>query len=156
MSEGALGSGTHVERLRVFVGKWRAEGESYAAGQVADDPRASRVPWVSEETYEWLPGGFFLLHRWDAMVGAYPFKGTEIVGYDNKRGCYFSHLFDNAGHHAEYRVSVDGRIWTFSEPDTRAVATFSDDADRIAFNWEWCSGGKGWLPLCERTARRIA
>jgi len=50
-------------RLAAFVGKWRAEGESYAEGQRPDDPRASAAPWASEEIYEWLPGDFFLLHR---------------------------------------------------------------------------------------------
>lgn len=31
-------------RLHAFVGKWRAEGDSYAEGQSAEDPRASAVP----------------------------------------------------------------------------------------------------------------
>ena len=73
-------------RLDMFVGKWRTTGQSFAEGQRIDDPRASAVPWTSEESYEWLPGGHFLLHRWDATVGTYPFKGTEIIGFDESRG----------------------------------------------------------------------
>ena len=93
-------------RLNVFIGKWRATGASYADGQQADDPLASAVPWTSDETYEWLPGGFFLLHRFDAMAGKRVFKGTEIIGFEEARGGYFSRFFDNAGNHPEYLITV--------------------------------------------------
>ena len=56
-------------RLEVFIGDWHAEGTSYGDGQDAADPRASGVPWTSDESYEWLPGSFFVLHRWDAQLG---------------------------------------------------------------------------------------
>lgn len=105
-SKGAMARG----RLEVFVGKWRTAGQSFAEGQRIDDPRASAVPWTSEESYEWLPGEYFLLHSWDAMVGTYPFKGTEIIGFDESKGGYFSHLFDNAGNHGEYRGEVDSGV----------------------------------------------
>lgn len=58
------------KHLSIFVGKWRSAGQSFAEGQRPDDPRASAVPWTSEESFEWLRGEYFLLHRWDAMVGA--------------------------------------------------------------------------------------
>ena len=48
-------------RLEVFIGDWHAEGTSYGDGQDAADPRASSVPWTSDESYEWLPGSFFVL-----------------------------------------------------------------------------------------------
>jgi glutathione S-transferase len=122
-------------RLAVFIGKWRAEGSSYAEGQRADDPLASAVPWASEESYEWLPGGFFVLHRWDAMAGRQVFKGLEIIGHDEREGGYFTRFFDNAGNHPEYRAEVDGNVWTFSEPTTRATVTVFDAGNRNRFNW---------------------
>ena len=84
-------------RLDVFVGTWHTEGTSFADGQTTDDPRASGVRWTSDEHYEWLPGGFFLLHQWDALAGTREFKGTEIIGYDEADGGYFTRFFDNAG-----------------------------------------------------------
>ena len=62
---------------------------------------------MSDESYEWLPGGFFVLHRWDAQTGKHPFKGAEVMGYDETEGGYFTRMFDNAGHHPEYRASVE-------------------------------------------------
>jgi hypothetical protein len=147
--------GAAHRRLGVFVGKWRAEGESYAEGQRADDPRASAVPWMSEESYEWLPGKFFVLHRWEAMVGTRAFKGTELIGYDEVLGGYFAHIFDNAGNHPEYRVAVDGDVWTFTEPETRATVTVNTGGDSMTFKWEWRNDGSNWLPLCDRIATRI-
>lgn len=61
-------------RLEVFIGGWHAEGTSYDEGQDAADPRAPGVPWTSDESYEWLPGKFFVLHRWDAMTGEHEFR----------------------------------------------------------------------------------
>src|SRR6185369_14741947 len=81
-------------KLAIFVGTWRANGTSYAAGQRADDAKASTTPWRSTESFEWLPGEFFLLHRWDATVGKQSFIGTEIFGYDEKAGGYFTRFFD--------------------------------------------------------------
>ena len=105
-------------RLEVFIGDWHAEGTSYGDGQDAADPRASSVPWTSDESYEWLPGSFFVLHRWDAQMGQHEFKGAEIMGYDDAEGGYFTRMFDNAGHHFDYRASVDGDVWRFTEaPD---------------------------------------
>jgi hypothetical protein len=143
------------QRLNVFTGRWRAKGESYADGQRAEDPLASAVPWTSDETYEWLPGGFFLLHRWDAIVGKRVFKGTGIVGHDAAQGGYFVRIFDNAVFHPEYRVEVDGNVWTFREAATRATLTVSDDGNSIENHWEWKNGGNDWLPLCARVATRI-
>lgn len=142
------------QRLDVFVGRWHAVGESYAEAQRPEEPRRSALPWTSDESYEWLPGGFFLLHRWDARAGERPFVGTEIIGYDEAEGAYFTRFFDNAGFHPEYQASVDGSVWTFTEPETRATVTVLD-GDRLDVRWEWRNGGEAWLPLCDRIATRV-
>ncbi len=149
-----LQPGAAHRRLDVFVGNWRSSGETFAEGQRADDPRASSLPWTSEESYEWLPGGFFLLHRWDAMAGSLEFKGSEVIGHDAEGG-YFTRFFDNAGNHPDYRLAVDGQVWTFSEPATRATVTVVEGGKRMNFNWEWRQGEGRWLPLCERVAQRV-
>jgi hypothetical protein len=141
-------------RLDVFIGTWHTEGTSFTDGQTPDDPRASGVPWTSDETYEWLPGGFFVLHRWNALAGTRVFDGTEIIGNDEANGGYFTRFFDNAGFHPEYTATVDGDVWTFTEPSTRATVTVQDGGQHIEHIWEWRHGGNAWLPLCERRATR--
>lgn len=141
--------------LKVFIGKWHAKGTSYADGQKANDPLASAVPWTSDETYEWLPGNFFVLHRWGAMAGERVFKGTEVIGYDMAKRAYFARLFDNAGNHPDYRAEVKGKVWTFSDTVTRATVTVNADGNSMHFNWEWRKVGSKWLPLCDRIANRV-
>jgi hypothetical protein len=142
------------KRLEVFIGDWHAEGTSYGDGQDAADPRAAGVAWTSDESYEWLPGSFFVLHRWDAQMGKHEFKGAEIIGYDQAEGGYFTRMFDNAGHHPDYAGSVDGEVWCFTEAQTRVTVTVQNGGDEMSFNWEWKNGGRKWLPLCDRVALR--
>jgi hypothetical protein len=145
---------TSLKRLDVFIGNWHAEGTSYGDGQDAADPRAAGVPWTSDESYEWLPGSFFVLHRWDAQMGKHEFKGAEIMGCDEAEGSYFTRMFDNAGHHPDYAADVDGDVWSFKAAQTRATVKVQDAGDKMTFNWEWKNGGKKWLPLCDRVAVR--
>lgn len=143
-------------QLDVFAGTWRARGESFGGPeQNPDDPRANPAVWTSEESYEWLPGGFFMLHKWDALIGKRPFKGTEIVGYDEAEGGFFTRMFDNGGNHPQYVAAVQGNLWTFAEEETRATITFSGDTNRMDVKWEWRQGDGEWLPLCDRTANRV-
>ncbi len=48
--------GPEHKRLAVFLGKWNLEGQQY------DGLVGSAAKIVAVETYEWLPGGFFLVH----------------------------------------------------------------------------------------------
>ena len=141
-------------RLEVLTGHWHAEGTFCGEGQNAAEPPAAGVPRTIDESYEWLPGKFFVLHRWDAMTGEHEFKGTEIIGYDEAKTSYFTRLFDNAGNHPEYRASVDGNVWSLEEPQTRATVKVQDGGGKMSFNWERKNGGKAWLPLCDRFASR--
>ena len=80
---------------------------------------------------------------------------TEIIGHDDSKGGYFSHMYENAGFHPEYRGKVDGDLWTFAEANSRSRMVFSDHNKKIKIDWEWRNGGKDWLPLCDLVATRI-
>jgi len=91
-----------------------------------------------------------VLHRWDTQS----FKGAEIMGYDESEGGYFTRMFDNAGHHPDYRANADGNVWSFTEAQSRATVTVKEGGDEMIFNWEWKNGGRKWLPLYDRVAVR--
>lgn len=144
-----------LKKLDVFIGKWHAEGQSYAEGQQKDNPLASAVPWISDESYEWLAGNFFILHTWDAKLGDSVFIGTEIIGYDEKEGGFFTRFFDNGGFHPDYKATVNGNVWNFTAASSRAKVTVDDDKNKMFFKWEWRKEENDWLPLCDRVATRI-
>jgi hypothetical protein len=147
-------TGEELQKLQVFIGKWHAEGKSYADGQDKRNPYASAVPWTSDESYEWLPGNFFVLHQWNAKAGDREFIGTEIIGYNKSEQKFFTNFFDNAGFHPVYEATLEGTGWNFTEANTKAKVTINDK-DTITFNWEWRNEGSDWLPLCDRVARRV-
>jgi hypothetical protein len=143
------------ERLLVFIGKWHAEGVSYATGQTKQNPRGATEKWLSDETYEWLPGRFFVLQRWDATTGANPFQGTAIINFDGDTGNYMTRSYENHGFVRDYVTRVDGEIWTFAGNTERARVEFTDGGNTQKIAWEWRQRGEEWLPLCDRVAKRV-
>jgi Protein of unknown function (DUF1579) len=65
-----------IQRLHLFVGTWNTEGETHAS---ADAP-AVKVAFV--DTYEWVPGKFFLVHRANGQMGNEELNTIEFIGYD--------------------------------------------------------------------------
>ena len=143
------------KQLAVWVGKWNSEGQSYAEGHSNESLQVSSVKMTSEETYEWLLDGFFLIHRWDGHVGDAAFKGMEVIGYDASSQSYTSSFFDNAGNATTYQVTKRDNVWTYSGELQRATFGFSDDGDTMTTHWDWKkSHGDNWLPLCDLTASK--
>ncbi len=143
-----------LKNLDVFVGKWHAEGESYAEGEPGAALIDSTAKWVSDETFEWLPGGYFLLHRWDARVGSREFTGIEVFGYNELTKQYFAHAYDNEGNNPTYVVTLENNSWTIQDPSTRATITESMDGSTMTWSWQWKHPHGEWLPLCDRVATR--
>jgi hypothetical protein len=143
------------QKLKVFIGKWHAEGESYAAGQTKNDTRGYVEKWISDELYEWLPGHFFVLQKWDAKTGANQFKGVAIISHDADTGRYMTRSYENHGFIRDYITRVDGDTWTFSGDTERAQIEFMDGGKTQKIAWEWRKPGEDWLPLCDRVARRV-
>ena len=146
--------GGEHEHLKVFLGKWHAEGDSFAAGQSKKNPRGAVEKWVSDETVEWLPGNFFIVHRWEATTGNNEFKGIAIISHDTKKGAYTTRSYENHGYIRDYVTRVDGNVWTFKNKKERARVEFKDDGNTQKVTWEWRPDGKTWLPLCDRVATR--
>ena len=136
------------KQLSKFVGNWNTEGKIPAT-----DTRPE-VKILGTDTYEWLPGNFFVLHKWSAKTGNSSFIGTEIIGYDETKNEFFAYFFDNSGFHPIYKVTVENDTWNFSEPNTKAKVIINNN-DTITFHWLWKHDGSDWLPLCDRIAKRV-
>jgi hypothetical protein len=97
---------SEIQRLGALVGRWRSEG--HIVGEVP-------VPITGTDIYEWLPGGFFLVHHVDVVVGTQQVQALEVIGeYDPATDSFTGRAYDNLGNvtimHA--RVDDDG-VWTF-------------------------------------------
>lgn len=134
--------------MEMLIGRWRTEGHNAPAA-----PDAPRTPVAGEQTYEWLPGRFFVLGRWSRQFGDSSHVGTSILGEDPERGL-FAHNYDNLGYAREYVVTVRDRVWTLSGRYERARIEFSADGSWFRETWELSKDGTTWQPLCELLGRR--
>lgn len=128
------------ERLAVLVGRWKTEGWTR---ETPDSP-AARID--AFDTYEWLPGGFGLLHVVDAKVGETKVEGAEIIGYDADRRAYVTQYVGSEGSTA-YEASLtddQGLVWRMRSATTRFTGTFSDDRAVITGYWELLADGGEW------------
>jgi hypothetical protein len=140
--------GPEHQRLEVLVGVWKTQGWT------REQPGSPRARIDATDSYEWLPGGFGLLHTVDARVGDEVVEGAEIIGYDPARGGYVTQYFGSDGPAAyEARLYEDGGtlVWTMQSADTRFTGTFSDEGGTITGHWEAKREARGWEPWMDIT-----
>jgi hypothetical protein len=154
-----------TQRLGALVGRWRSEGHV-----VAEVP----VPITGTDIYEWLPGGFFLLHRVDVMIGQERVQALELIGeYDPATDSFTARSHDNLGSVTVMRARVDEQgVWRFTGGgDVAAVArpassgaggavrsTLTVKADRsgMTARWERSDDGARWQPWMDMVFTRMS
>jgi hypothetical protein len=142
--------GPEHERLGVFIGTWRT------SGRTVPGPSGPALDIVGTDTYEWLPGRFFVVHRVDVRLGGERMQAIEIIGYDASSGAYTTRSFDSTGNRGAYRVTVRERVWTFAGETERATATVDADGDAISVRWERARNGSAWCPWMDLELVKMA
>lgn len=150
--------------LDALVGHWRTEGLLVA------DP-ATRV--IGTDTYAWMPGGAFLVHVVDVVVGGLPVCALELIGeHDPVTGSWTARSFDADGGMATMRATVDTEgTWTFTggadaaeaaQPEgyardgaVRATLRVAEDRSRMHALWERCDDGATWEPWMDVRFTRL-
>ncbi|WP_280152194.1 DUF1579 family protein [Piscinibacter sp. XHJ-5] len=151
--------GPQHDRLDVFVGRWALSGHQQAS------PFGPAAEVAASESYEWLPGRFFLVHRFEGRVGAQPMACIEIAGYDDGAGCYRFHAFYNDGRTMQWNGREDGDTWVLEGawPDdsgrplkVRCTMWFIDDGHTRTARWEHSTDGVSWQTFWDVSATRPA
>jgi hypothetical protein len=149
-------AGPAHQRLRAFLGTWKTEGQTVADGGTP------AVSIESNDEYELMPGGFFVVHRWHGHVGNADVHGIEIIGYDAQRDAYRTHFFDNDGNSGSEELTVRDRTWTWVGKQVmgsdwhRCTSIVSDDGNTMRAKHERSTDGKTWRPWMDVTLRRVA
>jgi Protein of unknown function (DUF1579) len=142
--------GGHHRQLDRFIGKWITQGETAA------DENAPALPIVASDVYEWMPGGFFVLHTAHGRIGDTPVGGTEIIGYDEAGGRYWTRFFDSGGHETASDLTVEDGTWTWQGETTRCTARVSSDGSALVARHERSPDGATWVPSMDVTLRKVA
>ena len=145
---------TPDERLHAIAGRWKT------AGHMIGDPR---VRVVGTDTYEVLPGGYFMVHHVDVTIGEQPVRAIEVIGEsDAAGGGYVARSFDSEGNAELMRVTIDedGVFHFAGGPDIAAAAQPTDastarvrstlavaeDRRSMSALWERSEDGITWHP----------
>jgi hypothetical protein len=72
-----------------------------------------------------------------------------------RRRADFADAVENHGFRRRYAVKNEGRVWTFTSDLERARIEISEDGRTQRVVWEYRPVGEAWVPLCERTNRRV-
>ena len=147
--------GPEHKKLGVFLGRWHTTGEVSAT---ASTP-AAKVDAI--DTYEWYPGGFFLVHHAEGKVGNDNIRSIEIMGYDTERQCYFAPFFDSTGGYGQEDIRLDGNTWIWRGSNVmgvkehRCFAVVSEDGRIIRARHEKSDDGEHWELWMEVTLLKL-
>ena len=114
------------KRLEALIGRWKTDGST------REMPGAP-VTIDAVDAYEWLPGGFALLHTVDAKMGEEKVEGAEIIGFDPERGAYSTLYFGSDGateYEADLTRGTDGLTWRMRSKDDPVHRRFQQGRQR--------------------------
>ena len=142
--------------LHAFVGEWHTSGNQFE-GAIGS---AERI--TATQTYEWLQGDSFLIHRFDGTVGRSPASCIEIIGYDTESGECQAHTYYNNGRVNIWDVERDDERWVLCgdwnmagrQMKVRCTVTFAADGGTMHSLWEHSSDGRKWTAFWDLTARK--
>jgi hypothetical protein len=139
-------------QLSRFLGTWMMEGRMFAGPFTQDASVRAR------ETYEYLPGEKFLIHRIDGMLGDSPMSCIDVTGLDGPMRAFYID-----GTQRDFVVQQDGNVFTYAReeraPDgvtyhNRCRMQFVDAKTRDA-TWEHSRDGKTWTVYWRNVAKRV-
>jgi hypothetical protein len=149
-----------LRRLEPLLGTWRAEEHT------EESVLGPGVPVTSNESFQWLDGGYFLVSTYETVFGDEPAQtGVNYWGYDADAGKFRIIFFSNNGPFSEegnrYQgVVADGTL-TFEGPARFQYGL--DDDGKVKLNpdgtlsvaW-WLRDEKGdWRPWMNNTFTRL-
>lgn len=127
------------EQLNKFVGKWNT------AGKIRKSDTTPEIKISGKDTYEWLPGEFFLLHKVDVFIGDDRNQTHEIIGYDEEKGKYTMQHYNNKGNSGFMTAACDNGIWVFLGETLRFTGEFKKGGKEFSGIWEQSTDGKNWI-----------
>lgn len=138
--EPPAGPGPEHRRLDAFVGRWNTEGVVRAT---ADAPE---LRFTAVDRYEWMEGGWFLLHHVDARMGDGRLTALEVIGYDPASGTYPMRSWDSQGNAGAHTGTLHDGVWTFAGATERFTGRFGPGGGTLSGTWERSAGGESWEP----------
>ena len=126
------------QALAVLIGNWINEGATVAT---ADVPTAAIR---TSDVYEWVPGGFFVVHTAFGKIGDTSVGGVSVIGVDGD--AYDDTFYDSFGNVHRSRLEIDGdeHRWIGVDGRTRCTVTMTDGGTTQVAHHESSVDGVSW------------
>jgi hypothetical protein len=142
------------KRLEAIVGRWQTSG--YVIGE-------PDLPVVGIDNYEALPGGYFVVHYVDVIVGDRHVQAIEIIGEpDPTSSGFLARSFDSDGNTELMLLTIDDagvfhftggpQVASAAQPTdastagVRSTLTIAQDGQSMTAFWERSDDEATWQP----------
>jgi hypothetical protein len=146
-----MGDTTPAERLRPLtplVAAWRT------SGIVLDENGAEIATIEGTDEYEWMPGGQWVIHRVDVMMGADRTRAIEMIGDPGPDGTFTMRAFDASGAFDTMTLTVADLRFHTEGDGVRNTLTAAPDGTSMAAYWERQLDDDSWVPWMRLTLLR--
>lgn len=126
------------DQLNRFVGRWNT------VGKVPATKTTPEAGVIGTDTYEWLPGEHFLLHKADVLVGDDKNETLEVIGFDKLNRKYTMQHYDNKGNSGYMTATYENGDWIFLGETLKFTGGFKNDDNEFSGIWEQSTNGKNW------------
>lgn len=126
--------------LSKFVGTWHTEG------QIVPTANHAAIDIKGTDTYEWLPGEFFLLHKIDVHMGDDHSQGIEIIGFAEALNHYTMQHYNSKGDSGQMTATFMDDTWIFKGESLLFRGGFSENDTVFSGIWEQLNQEKVWAP----------
>lgn len=119
-----------------------------------DAPWPDVLPDMGARTsWEWMGDSGLLLQRWTVPITEAP-DGLAVIGWDESRGTYLQHYFDDRGVIRVYELALDAGMLKLERTTAdysplafsqRFEGTFTADGDRIEGAWFMAEDHRTWV-----------
>jgi hypothetical protein len=115
-----------LKKLQPLVGKWKITGDNGLE---------------ATSHYEWMEGGFFLIHHFDLTQGEEKHKGVEYIGFNEATQTLRSRLMETNGSNFSYTYDIEGHTFWYWFGDrgsgNYSKSTFNEDFTAYEGKWQW-------------------
>ena len=130
-----------IRKLSFLIGHWHTKGKILQGSPGASNEIRGM------DTYEWISGGFFILHRVDVFMASKRTEVIEIIGYDKSKKSYFMKSFDNQGEATTmYAILEKPGVLKLGDKKMKATLTVDKNGDSMIAKWDLSKNGKDWKP----------
>lgn len=143
-------------RLELFLGTWRTTGRQ------SDCPFGRAGTIVALETYQWLSGERFMIHRLDGRIDDEPLACIEVIGTGSAQASCPVHTFYGDGRSNEWSLSEENGVWLLtgewhlagSVYFVRSSVWFTNGGNTRAGKWEYSKDGGAFHTFWEVTSSK--